>query len=316
MFGLYISNDTLTCLLGCFALWQAHRYIKSTSSKQLVLLAAVTGLGLLTRLTFLAFIPPLLVLILWVSGRRSPWRAVGSAIAFLSIALTLGSYKFVENYLHYGNPFLNSMDDLRLDPIGLKSYRGMASYTDFNIVALLEKPTLSRDRSVPDNRWAYPLLLYGSFWYQEIPESNWTGNLHKRLRYLGSAIYAVALIPTFFFFAGLAALGKRLPEFVRHFDPGQPADQRLLTYYVAVSSLLMILAILLLAMNKYHLWSIMQGRYLFPAVFGGVSAFSVGIETCGRSRLVALGLNIGMMLLVGLFVLYFASEIGLRLMHA
>ncbi len=177
-------------------------------------------------------------------------------------------------------------------------------------ISLLESPIRS-----PATNGSYPLLLYGSFWYQHIPESNWTGNLHGRLRYLGSAIYAVALIPTAFFLLGLAALGKRLPEFGRRFNRSRPADQRLLTIYAAAAVWLTTLAMLLLAIDKYHVWSIMQCRFLFPALFGGLGAFAAGVESVGRSRLPAVVLKVAMIFLLQLFALYFVSEIGLRLLQ-
>ena len=311
MFSLYVSNDTLTCLMGALAVWQTYRYICSPNTKQLVLLAALVGVGMLIKFIILAFIPVLFLLVLWVPRSRSAWRAAGRACAFLAIALTLGSYKFVDNYLSVSDAFANTMDDPRWDLSSQKqSYRGIGSYLDVNIVHLLESPTVSLATD-----GSYPLLLYGSFWYQHIPESNWRGNLNRRLRYLGPMIYLVALVPTAFFFAGLAALARGFPALIRRFDGNQPADQRLLTVYVAVVTLLTLLAMMVLAMNKYHVWSIMQARFLFPVLFGGLGAFSTGVATFSGSRLPAVILDSSMYLLVGLFGLYFASEIGLRLLQ-
>jgi 4-amino-4-deoxy-L-arabinose transferase-like glycosyltransferase len=310
MFTLYISNDTLTCLLGAVAVRQTYRYIRSPNWKQLILLAAVIGLGLSTKFTFLAFIPILFGLILWVSWSLSPARAAGAACAFLAIVLALGSYKFVENYLNEGDAFRNGMDDPRWDLANQReSYRGVSSYLDVNIMPLLEEPVFSATTG-----GSYPVVLYASFWYQFIPESNWDGNLHRHLQYLGSAIYALALIPTAFFLVGLVVLGVRLPEFGQGFDPARPEDQRLLTLYVAVAGLLTVLVMMLFALTKYHVWSIMQGRFLFPVLFGGLAAFAVGVETVSRFRIAAIALQVAMVLLVGLFGLYYASEITLRLL--
>jgi hypothetical protein len=57
---------------------------------------------LLTKATFLAFVPPLLALIAVVGWReRQAWQAtLIRGMLFLGIALALGSYKFIENYAH------------------------------------------------------------------------------------------------------------------------------------------------------------------------------------------------------------------------
>ena len=56
-------------------------------------------------------------------------------------------------------------------------------------------------------------------------------------------------------------------------------------------------------------------RFLFPVLFGGLGAFFTGVATGSGSRLPAVILDSSMYLLLGLFGLYFASEIGLRLLQ-
>jgi 4-amino-4-deoxy-L-arabinose transferase-like glycosyltransferase len=164
MFSLYVSNDSLTFLLGAVAVWQTYRYIRSPNLKQLILLAGLTGIGLATKYTFAAVLPILVLLVFWVSSRHSLAKAAGSAGAFLAIALTLGSYKFVENYINEGSPLIQAMDDPRWElPEQQQTYRGASSYLDFNLLHLLEAPTVSRATT-----GSYPLLLYGTFWYQHI----------------------------------------------------------------------------------------------------------------------------------------------------
>jgi 4-amino-4-deoxy-L-arabinose transferase-like glycosyltransferase len=94
MFSLYISNDAPIFLLGAMAILQTYLYISAPGWKQLSLLSLVTGLGLLTKATFLAFVPPLLALIVLVGWReRQAWQAtLIRGMLFLGITLALGSY--------------------------------------------------------------------------------------------------------------------------------------------------------------------------------------------------------------------------------
>src|SRR5579863_7231383 len=143
MFGLYVSNDTLTTFLGSLLVLQSCRYIQSGGWKSAMLLAVVTGLGLLTKATFLALLPIVLVLVLFRelrAGRSAP-RAASMGIAFLAVTAGLGGYKFVDNYLRYRNPFMNSLDAPRNWSIEQQmSYRGLPSFLDVNISRLLASP--------------------------------------------------------------------------------------------------------------------------------------------------------------------------------
>ena len=59
---------------------------------------------------------------------------------------------------------------------------------------------------------------------------------------------------------------------------------------------------------KYHIWSQAQGRYLFPVIAGGAAVFAPGIDIADRSPLLRRLLAICMLLLVALFLFYFANE--------
>ena len=296
MFSLYISNDTLVFLLGAVAILQAYRYISAPGWKQLVFLSIVTGLGLSTKPTFLAFVPPLLVLVVVVGWReiQPPRATVVRGLAFLGIALVLGSYKFIDNYVHYGRISLNDMD-FPSKPVDTMYYRGPISFVDVNIARLLTSPTAS-----PSTDGAYPVLLYGTFWYQHIPESNFTGNTYARTSYLGVAIYTLAAAPAVVFFLGLLALGIRLPQFVRNLRR-DPETARRLTTYIAAAVWLTCLVSLFITVAKYHWWPIMQGRYLFIAMIGGCGIFAAGVEIAERWRPAAVSLEIAMVALTCLF---------------
>lgn len=227
---------------------------------------------------------------------------------FLGIAFALGSYKFIENYAHYGRPSLNAMD-FPSKPVDTMYYRGLSSFVDMNIGRLLASPTSS-----PATEGAYPVHLYGTFWYQHIPESNFTGNRYTRTSYLGVAIYAVSAVPAAAFFLGLLALGVNLPSFMKDLRRDRTEAARRLTIHVAAAVWLTCLASLFVTVWKYHWWPIMQGRYLFLAMIGGCGIFAAGVEIVERWRPAAIALESAMVVLVCLFGLYFSSEYGLILL--
>ncbi len=110
MFSLYLSNDTMTIFLGNLALLQAWRAIERPVPGQWVLLGLIIVIGLLTKLSFLAFIPVLCGLVFWMSGRGR--RGLVAATAFGALVLILvRSYKLVENYINFRSP-----DDHRYRP--------------------------------------------------------------------------------------------------------------------------------------------------------------------------------------------------------
>ncbi len=162
---------------------------------------------------------------------------------------------------------------------------------------------------------SYPLLLYGTFWYQLIPESNFKGDEHKPYSYLGSVIYLVALVPTVVFNLGLLRLLRRLTSFVKGFDRMKQDDSRSLGVYVALSMLAANAAVIIAAVAHYHVWSLMQGRYLFPSLAGVLAIFAVGAEMLDKTRYGSVILKSSMIVLMALFGLYFSSEIGFQLLY-
>ncbi len=318
MFGLYISNDSLTFLLGSLTILQTCNYVKSPDWKQGALLALVTGLGLLTKSTFLAFLPVLLVFVFFLRFRdhRSLSRAAWAGCAFLMISGVLGSYKYIDNYVRYKNPVINSLDvPLNWSTAQKQSYRGLQSYFDFDILRLVASPSItSQDfattNPVAETTGSYPLLLYGTFWYEHIQVSNFSGTAHKPYSYIGSAIYLVALVATAAFILGLIKLVRRLPELVRTFDRGKLEDRAAMDLYVAAALFIANAALIIATVMKYHVWSLMQGRYLFPTLAGALAIFATGVELVDSNRYGKIVLKSSMIILMVLFGMYLSSEVG------
>lgn len=311
MFGLYLSNDSLTILIGCLMIAQAYRFIESPGWRQLLLLAALSGFGITTKPSLLAFLPVLSVLVFSIAWRRTRlWRSsILAVFTFVFVVSALGSYKYVDNYVRYGNPIANVLDArfhfefVREQAAG---YRGARSLLDANILRLLASPSLS-----PSTQQAYPLLFYATFWYQHIPDSSFGGSHRKPLSYLGSVIYILALFPSFLICAGVFSYLKHLPDLRSAFVRYGEADRLLIMRYVAVLVLSSLFLFFLTAVLRYHIWSMPQGRLLFPALFGILVAFSRGVEVFrGNLRAMAV-LIVDMGALAAVFLVYFLMEYSL-----
>jgi 4-amino-4-deoxy-L-arabinose transferase-like glycosyltransferase len=312
MFTLYVSNDTLAIFIGSAIAFSLYEFIECKDWRQLLGLATLVGLGLATKATFLVFVPILLLLVSYVSFSK-PASGIAARVAkpacFLLIVTILGGYKYLDNYLHFHDPFINNLDmGYSWAASQKKTYKGLASYADFDPLQLLASPTVEPEKE------SYPLLLFGTFWYQHIAESNFMGNLRAPLKYLGSFIYFVAIVPTLTFLVGLGYLIYRIPIFLCRFRCDQAEDKLLLWEISVVILLVANFALLLAAVAKYHVWSIMQSRLLFPCFVGGLTAFAKGISIAGKYKVASTIFQVAFNALIVLFLLYFASEISLRVL--
>lgn len=302
IYSLFITNDTMASFLGAAVILQAYRFAASPDRKKLSLLAILTGLGLLTKGVFLAFVPILMVLVFVRSegGRR---KAALASAAYLLITAALGCYKYVDNYVMYRNPAINSMDTNPEWAVEQrKLYRGWKSYSDLNVVRLIDYPSFE-DR----NDWGYPVLFYASFWYPHTRESSFAQLTPSRI--LGSLTYLFAPVPTAAFLAGLGVFLAQLWRSGRNL-PG--LDAGTLTAYAAAAILLCNIALLLSVEAKYHVWSIIQGRLVFSSMFGGVAVFSEGVRIFESRRVLKMTLAATMACLTFLFLFYLCGEIAMN----
>ncbi|MDI6741845.1 MAG: glycosyltransferase family 39 protein, partial [Smithella sp.] len=209
VFGLYISNDTLSYLIGASLFLQIYNYINKPTIINGMFLAVLLGVGLLTKATLIAFIPALIfVLIITNIRKKVPHnKTVLLLCIFLAVSLSIGSYKYIQNTVSLGTPIIHNLD---FNPIWAEQQKptlqGISSFVDFNILKLVETPTVSSS-----TLHSLPLLFYGTFWYEYIPESSFRGNL-TNLSKVGSLIYVIALIPTMLIFLGLMRILSSLPS--------------------------------------------------------------------------------------------------------
>jgi hypothetical protein len=278
MFGLYLSNDSLAIFLGFLAVYRLRKFFVRATIRNFLCLMLVLSLSLLTKGQFLG-ICAVMVPVAWVWMLREH-RAGGfqrfCTFAAAALLLAVGSMKYEQNALLYGKPLVTN---LNFNPPWVAAqqgtYTGLKSVLDANILKLVIKPT-----SDESTHHAVPLLLYGTFWYQYIPESNFHGNLTPGLNRLGSWMYVVGVIPTLLLLVGLMAL-IRSPRLTLGI-PGWRGWLR----GVAVSVFAVNLAIVLWTFRNFDVWSILQARLLFPTLPGALVLLDAGIASIkGRLNL-------------------------------
>ncbi|HEV2728921.1 MAG TPA: hypothetical protein VGV15_02720, partial [Terriglobales bacterium] len=310
LYTLFVSNDTLTIFLGCCLAWCITEFCHSPNYKAIATLMLVGISGLLTKATFLAYLPVLFLLISFIMF-KSGWtvmRSLATAVVILTALVATTSYKEIDNYRQYRRPFISNIDFHPDWAVRQElTYRGLSSYLDFNFLHLLSSPSYS-----PSTESAYPLMLYATFWYQHVPESNFVGSAHRPFTWIAFAIYILALFPSIVFLTGTWSLLKRFSGWLRGFSPANPVNRQDLARYAILGMLAGNLGIMLSALAKYHVWSIMQGRLLFPSIFAILIAFSVGTEEVEHIMAGAAALKSCMFALCILFVGYLLSEIGLQ----
>jgi 4-amino-4-deoxy-L-arabinose transferase-like glycosyltransferase len=298
--SLFVSNDCLTFFLSTLSILLVYRFARDPTRKRLVVVALALGLGLLTKQSFLAFVPIWSALVFTFSLQNGVLGALRRTTIFLIIVVSVGSYKFIENYRYYHDPFVNNMD-ARPTPAWVveqrRSYRGWRSFADFDLTKLVASPSVS-----DLTNGSYPVLLYGTFWYQHNPISNfaWLTPVNR----LAQLIYLIATIPTLAFLIGAVGLIRRAPELMINVQHAANLAPKVAIRYASAAALVLNLGMLVVTVLKYHVWSIMDARLLYPSLFGGLVIFSSGVEIVSRWRIPQAILRAGMFGLTALFVTY------------
>lgn len=307
MFGNYISNDSLSYLIGALIFYQAYLYIRQPGMRHQSSLAVCLGLGLLTKATFLFFAPPLILLVLGMHFRkRSGLRKAAVSLAvFILIFSVGGSYKYVQNFSRFRRPFISNLDG---DPIWARhqkpTYVGLKSLYDVNIAKLCREPTFSES-----TRYSYPLLMYGTFWYQYFSECNFAGN-KTSFRYLGSWIYVFGLAPTLLFFIGALRIVGRMKDMFRRPPPEEASFERTAFESFALLLLLFNVLLVVIAGVRYDVFSCFQSRLLFPSMASFVILLGAGLDDVRESSKLTRAVIYPLLwVLYALLLFYFCVEI-------
>jgi 4-amino-4-deoxy-L-arabinose transferase-like glycosyltransferase len=276
VFGLFVSNDTLSYPVGTLFVLVAFTYLERPGPATLAGLGASVGLGLLTKGTFLALLPIAAALVLAVGWRRrlALGRVFAQLTLCLALGLTLGSYKFVENYRRLGRPVVHNLE---LPGFELQRQRGAiqgpSSFVNFDLPRLVTAPYGLRDA-----RHSVPMLLYGTTWWSYIRESNLTRSRRPGWRWVASLLCLAGLVPTALGILGLARVVARSPASMSIRTLPQRAYLELGRWVTAAATLLATLGIVLAAGVKYDASSCFQGRLVFPAILGALLLFASGFD--------------------------------------
>lgn len=311
MFSLFISNDTLAILLGALIFYQCWRAQAVPSLSRFVLLGIFLGLGLLTKAVFLVFVLPLLIFV-WLTCRLAlTFKETFSRLAAVfGVAAVLGCYKYLENSLLFGSPFISNLDFGIWTAAQKPTWIGAASLFDFNILKLVYEPALS-----VSTVHSYPLMLYGSFWYALVPESTFYSNLVAPFHRLGSAIYLVALCPTILMAIGASRIAV---AGLRAWPPNrtkQNASNRIVFEFTALLILVSNLFLIIAVGWSSDVWSVFQARLLFPSYFAALLTLHAGLEWIESSRFTAKLVRCFLAALLLFFLAYFIVEFWLSSVH-
>lgn len=232
-----------------------------------------------------------------------------SFLIFVSIFLAVGSYKYVENVITFQRPIVHNLDvHLPWSDGRRPTYKGLKSLYDVDISKLCRYPTVSQYTN-----HSYPLLLYGTFWYQYISESNFSGNKTK-FKYLGSCIYVLAILPTLLFLVGVFRI---LFSIRSAFICEKPCGSFNVSFYESISLFLLLsnLMLVIILGIKYDVWSCFQSRLLFPSFFSFIILFNSGLEYIRRRPAIVQEIVYALLkCLFFLFMLYFMIEIAMKVL--
>jgi len=313
MFGNFISNDSLTFLIGALIFLQIHACLENPGTRTQDILAVYLGIGLLTKIFFLPFVAVLILLVVFINFLRGARRTqIGRRVfIFVLISLLIGSYKFTENMIYHRNPFIHTLDFSPEWAQGQRpTYRGLSSFYDINVLKLIKEPTIS-----DATRHSFPLMLYGTMWYQYLPVSNFRGNV-TRLKYLGSAIYLLALLPMLLFAVGLFRILFSFPALLHYKALDGRCFNRLAYEAAAIALLFLCFLVVIGGAVKYDIWSFLQSKYFFVAFFSFIVLLNSGLEYVNKKDKRIQGLvYCTLCCLFVLFVVYFLAEILFLFVH-
>jgi hypothetical protein len=304
VYGLYVSNDGLSYLMGALILLALRNLCDETNVLNVLYCACFLGLGILTKGTLLAFVPVAgLCLLVLCHGKGIDWRRTTCLVAVLAIVtICLGSYKFIENTIHEGRPVVHNLD---YDPAWAEEQRpvyvGPQSLYNFDLSVLIWEPTLSKEM-----QQSWPLMLYGTHWY--IPFHGVVLGFPDVFLMLGRMVYVFALVPSLVMVCGLMRQLKRFPSILTLTAPSErgPGD---IAGFFSVLALLSVFGLVIVAGAKYDVWCSFHSRLLYSGFFGLMVVLGSGTSLirCQDSRLLNWILGIGCAILGLLYGVYFLS---------
>ncbi len=300
MFSLYVSNDALAMATGATIAYAVCRSSCTAFGPRRFVLAGLIGLGLLVKLTFLIYaILYLAFRIAQVVSKRSSWkRGIVGVVSTAAIIALLGNYKYYENYINYRNIIICNLDfhpDWAENQKG--TYRGIDSFLDCSIHKLILNPIVSSE-----TKRSLPLTLYGTLWYQYIGESNFMGSSRSDLRWIGSAINLFGIVPVLMCVAGILI-------FLHDICRQRISSTRASSISFLIAAFLGNVMLIVAAVLRYDVWSVMQARLFFPSIFGALSLFYITYQKLEPHPRMIKSIDITLSIIIILFMSYYVSEI-------
>lgn len=309
IYSLFVSNDTLSVLMGTWFFYNLLKYLRVQTLKNAVILSLSTGLALLTKSTFIPFIPVVLIIIFLVNFRKPFWKMVNTMVLCVAIIGFTGTYKFVENYKTQHRFFIHNLDIFSLAS-NATFYKGPESFYNINIISLIKDPNLSsRNPSIH----AAPLLMYGTFWYKhQYFENNLTFGNYSAFRYIGSIFFIIGIWPTALILIGIALLirqGFILLFFTWRQQYGTAIFWEKIFRATCLVLLLGSVATMFTGLIKYNDWAFMHTRLLAHVFYPIVLVLATGLSFVKQQKpnlLKYLALNLT--LFAVLSIIYFSVE--------
>jgi hypothetical protein len=310
IYSLFVSNDTLSVLMGTWFFYNLAKYLKNQTLKYEIILSLSAGLSLLTKLTFLPFIPVTFAVIFFVRVRGSLMKMVYVMLVCGVIIGVTGTYKFLENYRTQHQFFIHNLDIFPL-PGNSIFYQGPKSWYDVNILTLIKDPNLSsRNPSIH----SAPLLIYGTFWYKHIYfENNLTFGNYSGFRYIGSLFFIIGILPTLLILIGLALMIRQgfilLFTWMKFF--GTTIFWQNLFKVTCAVLLLGSVATMFTGIIKYNDWAFMHVRLLVHVFYPIVLLLATGLSFVKAHfhKLLKYAV-LNLTFFVGLTIVYFSVESG------
>ena len=290
--------------------FQIFLYINNSTRINQVVLAIYLGLGLLTKGVFLLFIPVLVLLITFINFRRklNLRQNALSLLIFVFIFSSLGSYKAVQNMIHFHHPIVMNID-FRQSAGWLQkqrhTYIGLKSIFDINTIKLCMHPSISEQ-----TKHSYPLLLYGSFWYQYFPRDYGLKMNKATFKYFGSLIYFFAFLPTVLFLIGFLRIACSIKDVFRRTQQDEAHCNKVIYEITLLLLLLSVLVMIIFLGRKYDIWSWFHSRYLFSSFFSIILLFHSGLDYIKkRCAVIQKAVYLWLSFLYLLFTLYYGIGI-------
>lgn len=309
-FSLYVSNDVLAFFIGTLCIYLLHRYIYGSTTKNLVYLALGLAAGLLTKGTFLAFGPVVLIVVFWTEWSKfRNLKFVFVRLMLLGvISIGLGSYKYLENLHYEGRLVVHNLDFFKEIDTQKGVWVGPKTLCNVNLKRLLRHPYVYNGDPVVMT--SLPLLFYATFWNKFADLENNFNLAVKNLsfRFLAVLIYIFALFPTLVMILGGVLMTVRPLAVLKRWD-GVNKEQLFsfaLLLLVIFSFLLVIVAGL-----KYDIWSCFHSRLALQAFFGLMfMCYSGFVFLKEKFSLIYTFFVAGWLMLIGVYGIYYVLEVS------